>query len=80
MQDTFTNATIASLTAESQRLREENDALSRRLRENSGGYVKTILKDNNQTTQRLVSEFEEKIHSKEMANMEEKQRYETKIS
>lgn len=55
MQETFTNATIATLTAESQRLREENEVLSRKLRESSGGYVKTILKDNNQTTQRLVS-------------------------
>lgn len=50
------------------------------MRENSNGYVKTILKDNNQTTRQLVSEFEEKIQSKEMANMEEKQRYESKIS
>jgi hypothetical protein len=80
MQENFSNATLASLTAENQRLREESETLSRKLRESSGGYVKTILKDNNQTTQRLVSEFEEKIYSKEMANMEEKQRYETKIS
>ena len=80
MQETYFNASLASLTTDNQRLREENLTLDRKLRENSNGYVKTILKDNNQTTRQLVSEFEEKIQSKEMANMEEKQRYESKIS
>jgi hypothetical protein len=75
MQETYFNASLASLTTDNQRLREENETLDRKLRENSNGYVKTILKDSNQTTRQLVSEFEEKIHSKEMANMEEKQRY-----
>jgi hypothetical protein len=37
--------------------------------------VQTILKDSNQTKKQLLSEFEERIQSKEMANLEETQRY-----
>jgi hypothetical protein len=80
MQETYSSAAMAGLTADNQRLKEETETLARKLRENAGGYVKTILKDNNQTTQQLLSEFEQKIHSKEVANMEEKQRYEDRIA
>lgn len=80
MQEAYANAFMAQLTNDNQRLKEEVETLNKKLRENQGGYVKTILKDNNHTKRQLLSEFEEKIQSKEMANLEETQRYEARIA
>jgi hypothetical protein len=44
------------------------EGLNKRLSQNSGAYVKTVLKDNNQTTKQLLAEFEQKIYSKELEN------------
>lgn len=46
-------------------MKEDNQTLSKRMKENGGGaYVKTILKDNNHTKEQLLNEFQEKINSK----------------
>ena len=57
MQNTFVSATLAQTTADNQRLGEEIAALSKKLKEGSGSYVKTILKDSNQTKKDLLTEF-----------------------
>lgn len=68
MQESFLNTSLVQITTENFKLKQEVDTLNRRLSQNSGAYVKTVLKDNNQTTKQLLSEFEQKIYSKEMAN------------
>lgn len=57
MQEAYANAAMVQFVNENQRLKEEVESLNKKIKESSGGYVKTILKDNNQTTKQLLSEF-----------------------
>jgi hypothetical protein len=80
MEDQYLKASFAEITAENERLREENQTLGKKIQESSGGYVKTILKDSNQTKELLLNEFQKKINSKEMVNRQEIEKYELKVA
>lgn len=80
MEDQYLKASFAEVAAENERLREENAGLGRRVQESAGGYVKTILKDSNQTKELLLNEFQKKINSKEMVNRQEMEKYEQKVA
>ena len=80
MQENFLNTSLVQLTTQNFKIQEEVQTLNKRLSENSGAYVKTVLKDNNQTTKQLLSEFEQKIYNKEMANSQQILKYEAKVA
>ena len=54
--------------------------MNKKIIEKTNHTVKVIRQDSNQSTDHLISEFQEKLYQKEMSNSESMRLYETKIA